>query len=65
MKYILFFCICGTVYLLMQERLKSEYLRGKAEALKTNPVSEDLEMVCAGLWVGQQNRKYWEKENKK
>lgn len=33
------------------------------EALRTNPPSEELEMVCAGLWIGQQNKKYWEKEN--
>jgi hypothetical protein len=41
--------------------------RGKNQALKlalkTNPPSEELEMTCAGLWVGQQNFKYWEKEN--
>ena len=29
-------------------------------AYNTNPVSEKLELVCAGLWVGQQNRKYVE-----
>lgn len=41
--------------------------RGRQQALKTalstNPVSEELELVCAGLWVGEQNKKYWEKEN--
>ncbi len=31
---------------------------GAKEALKTNPVSEELELVCAGLWIGEQNRKY-------
>lgn len=34
---------------------------GRSTALKTNPVSEELELVCAGLWIGEQNRKYWEK----
>ena len=33
------------------------------EALRTNPPSEELELVCAGLWIGEQNRKYWEKGN--
>ena len=33
------------------------------EILKTNPPSQELEMVCAGLWVGEQNKKYWSKEN--
>lgn len=29
------------------------YERGKKDALKTNPVSWDLEMTCAGLWVSK------------
>lgn len=32
--------------------------RGIKHALNTNPVSLELELVCAGLWVGQQNSKY-------
>lgn len=43
------------------------YTKGHAQATKvalsTNPVSEELEMVCAGLWVGEQNKKYWNKEH--
>ena len=35
--------------------------QGKREALNLNPVSEDLEMICAGLWVGEQNKKYKDK----
>ena len=30
---------------------------GRHTALNTNPVSEELELVCAGLWVGEQNKK--------
>ena len=30
---------------------------GIKKALNTNPVSDDLELVCAGLWVGEQNKK--------
>ena len=33
------------------------------EMLRTNPPSEELELVCAGLWIGEQNKKYWEKGN--
>ena len=33
------------------------------EVLHANPPSEELEMVCAGLWIGEQNKKYWSKEN--
>ena len=33
------------------------------EILKTNPPSQELEMACVGLWVGEQNKKYWEKGN--
>ena len=29
--------------------------------LNTNKVSEELEMACLSLWVGEQNRKYAEK----
>ena len=39
--------------------------KGQREALSTNPVSEQLEMTCAGLWVGEQNRKYQERQNGK
>ena len=34
---------------------------GRSTALSTNPVSEELEMTCAGLWVGEQNKKYHQK----
>ena len=35
--------------------------QGKRDALRTNPVSEELEMTCAGLWVGELNKKAAEK----
>lgn len=31
-------------------------------ALSTDPVSEELELICAGLWIGEQNKKYVEKD---
>lgn len=30
---------------------------GRRTALNTNPVSEQLEITCAGLWVGEQAKK--------
>ena len=33
--------------------LVEAYEQGKKDALKTNPVSLELEMTCAGLWAGQ------------
>lgn len=41
------------------------YARGHRDALAVDPVSEELEMVCAGLWVGEQNKKFWKKEMQK
>lgn len=35
------------------------------EALRTNPPSEELEMTCLGLWLGEQNKKHYEKENRR
>jgi putative exporter of polyketide antibiotics len=37
--------------------------QGLKQALSTNPVSEQLELVCAGLWVGKQNEKAYTKGN--
>ena len=61
MKLILLGVIIGLAYFLFDNALDRQYNRGFAEgrgtALKTNPPSEELEMVCAGLWVGEQNKK--------
>ena len=65
MKVILSLALVGALYLLAQSALEREYktgLReGRAMALKTNPPSEELELVCAGLWVGEQNKKAFER----
>lgn len=62
MKIILIGAIAGCFYYLFDNALDRQYNRGFAEgrgiALKTNPPSEELEMVCAGLWIGQQNKRY-------
>jgi hypothetical protein len=41
------------------------YKAGIKAALKTNPPSEDLELACMGLWMGEQNKKYFKKESGK
>jgi hypothetical protein len=37
---------------------------GLAYAVKSNNVPEDLEMACLRLWVGEQNKKWYEKHGK-
>lgn len=65
MKYIAILFIVFLVYLLMQSAFERQYNAGVREgrgmALKTNPPSEELEIVCAGLWVGEQNKKFMER----
>jgi hypothetical protein len=61
MKIILIGAIIGLSYFLVDSAFERQYNRGFAEgrgvALKTNPPSEELELVCAGLWIGEQNKK--------
>ena len=35
--------------------------QGLRKALNTNPVSEELEMTCLGLWMSEQNKKQFQK----
>jgi len=67
MKIILIGALIGLSYLLVERAFERQYqagLReGRATALKTNPPSEELELACAGLWIGEQNKKYWKKTN--
>jgi hypothetical protein len=35
---------------------------GAKKALYARPVSDELELVCAGLWIGEQNRIAQERE---
>jgi len=39
------------------EELIEIYKRGRADALKTNPVSFDLEQSCLSLWANRQEAK--------
>jgi len=65
MRFVSVVVIVTCIYLLIQNQFSDKYEQGYADglknALRTNPPSQDLEMVCAGLWMGQQNKKYWEK----
>jgi len=44
------------------EALIKAYDQGQKDALRTNPVSMDLEMVCLGLWADRQPTPRWEKK---
>lgn len=65
MKYTLVLLIGVIVYLMVQNKFDDKYEHGYADgiksALRTNPPSEELEVVCAGLWVGEQNKKFMER----
>ncbi len=67
MKSFLVFCIVSFVGVLGYHRIQESHAEGfrlgMHYALKTNPTSEELEMVCAGLWIGDQNKKMWKKQN--
>lgn len=68
MKFILGVLIFALIYIGIQNQYDDRYDKGYADgvkyALRTNPPSQELEMVCAGLWVGEQNRKYFNKGSK-
>ena len=68
MKIAIVSLILVLLYTLVQfridDRYEEGYKAGVKSALKTNPPSEDLELTCAGLWFGNQAKKYYEKENR-
>ena len=65
MKYVLIALLVAILVVLIESRLNDQYQLGYQEgvktALKTNPPSEELELACAGLWVGEQNKKWFNK----
>ena len=65
MKYILLILLIVAISLLAESRMNSQYQAGYKDgvktALKTNPPSEELELTCAGLWVGEQNKNYFKR----
>ena len=66
MKYIFILLVIAVAALWIPHRMDQRYAEGVAEgrrtALHTTPVSEELEMVCAGLWVGEQAKKVQERQ---
>ena len=66
-KAVAILCVVGLVWLLIDNKIDRTHAEGFKMgiqyALKSNPPSEELEMVCAGLWVGKQNQKMWNKQN--
>jgi hypothetical protein len=40
------------------------YATGYKAALNTREPSDELEIACAGLWIGEQHKKYAEREGK-
>ena len=41
------------------------YDQGHKDALYMRHVSDELEMVCAGLWFGEQSKQYLERKEKR
>lgn len=64
---VLLFCVLfGSFAIYFIDHTRSIYQRGFEDGVKKaidprNP-SEELEIACAGLWVGEQNRKYQKKK---
>ena len=65
MKIFLLGFLIAAVWLLVDHRIDKAHAEGfrvgMNYALKSNPPSEELEMVCAGLWVGEQNKRQYQK----
>lgn len=57
MKYMAGLILILIMALWIPHKMDEAYAKGRSEALRTTPVSEELEMVCAGLWVGEQAKK--------
>ena len=70
MKYILIVAISVILTLLiaqqpsMKDHFDLGFEAGKKESLNTSRPSDDLELACAALWVGKQN-KIWSERNEK
>ena len=66
MKIVLVLSLIGLAWFLVDARLDKAHSEGfklgMHYALRSNPPSEELELVCAGLWVGEQNKKAWSKQ---
>ena len=63
MKMILTFTLSAVIFFQIGTYLGE--LKGKNMALDVKNPSNALEMACLGLWVGEQNKKYWEAQRGK
>ena len=66
MRYLLIEAVAWAIILMavLMWGIDHGIKQGRKEALTTSPVSDELELVCAGLWVGEQNKKVHKKESK-
>ena len=66
MKIVFWASLIALGFLYMDHKVDKAHAEGFSMgmryALKSNPPSEELELVCAGLWVGEQSRKHQEKK---
>ena len=64
-KYVLITLLTLLMWVMVNDRIDQAHSEGfklgMHYALKKDPPSEELELACAGLWVGQQNRRWFEK----
>jgi hypothetical protein len=69
MKIVFWAFLIALVFLFMDHQVDKAHAEGFSVgmryALKSDPPSQELEMVCAGLWVGEQNKKAHDKWQKK
>jgi hypothetical protein len=38
---------------------------GRKNALKINPPSDEMELACAALWIGEQSKRWYERQGRK
>jgi hypothetical protein len=69
MKIVFWASIIALGFLYMDHQVDKAHAEGFSVgmryALKSDPPSQELEMVCAGLWVGEQNKKAHDRWQKK
>ena len=68
MKFMFWVIVAMIAALWIPHKMDEAYTKGLSEgrrtALHATPPSEELELVCAGLWVGEQAKKQYQKEMK-
>lgn len=63
MKELLVYTLISIIWWTFGYKVGTEHR--KPELLKsTSEISQDLEMACLSLWVGEQNKKWYEKHGK-